>query len=455
MKRLFGIVMALVIALSSIALAETVNQPVNPEDRYVLVRFEMDGEESFVLLGAGDGIEAFETFASEDELYAKRFESFWTTVSKMEPNVTVMGEMEEMSFESSLDGEQTVVSINGEAVAELDGLESFAIVSGSLEEVKVVADDDCEVRIWTSEAVHGYVDGELQEMNVCPNCGEFDDGSAKHHTVISAFCEAGHTQCMGDPIHHCDVCDRDYPCSKSNSHTTCIKCGKAWCYKEHGDHKELACGHRGCEVYGHEDEHAKCPGCDGYLCDGKDHTLAACGMHHADVAGDHTVAACGFDGHFNCDGKDHAAAACGFDGHTNCDGKDHAAAACGFDGHYNCDGKDHAAAACGFDGHYNCDGKDHAAAACGFDGHYNCDGKDHAAAACGFDGHTNCDGKDHAAAACGFEGHTNCDGKDHAATACGFEGHTNCDGKDHGICETCGDYLCNGEDHTACEPVQP
>ena len=324
MKRLFGIVMALVIALSSIALAETVNQPVNPEDRYVLVRFEMDGEESFVLLGAGDGIEAFETFASEDELYAKRFESFWTTVSKMEPNVTVMGEMEEMSFESSLDGEQTVVSINGEAVAELDGLESFAIVSGSLEEVKVVADDDCEVRIWTSEAVHGYVDGELQEMNVCPNCGEFDDGSAKHHTVISAFCEAGHTQCMGDPIHHCDVCDRDYPCSKSNSHTTCIKCGKAWCYKEHGDHKELACGHRGCEVYGHEDEHAKCPGCDGYLCDGKDHTLAACGMHHADIAGDHTAAACGFDGHFNCDGKDHAAAACGFDGQTNCYGKEQA-----------------------------------------------------------------------------------------------------------------------------------
>ena len=128
---------------------------------------------------------------------------------------------------------------------------------------------------------------------------------------------------------------------------------------------------------GEEEKHAQCPACGGYLCDGKDHTLASCGKHHAGEAGDHTAATCGISGHYTCDGLDHSDAPCGIDGHYTCDGKDHSKAPCGIDGHYTCDGLDHSDAPCGIDGHYTCDGKDHSAAPCGLEGHYTCDGIDH------------------------------------------------------------------------------
>ena len=201
--------------------------------------------------------------------------------------------------------------------------------------------------------------------------------------MISEYCKEGHTLCMGDPEHYCDPdeggCGDYYPCSRSNSHTPCAKCGKLWCYKEHGDHKELACGHRGCEVYGEEEAHAQCAACGGYLCDGQDHTLAACGKHHMSETGDHSAAPCGQEGHFNCDGQDHGAAACQTLGHFACDDQDHTAAPCGE--HFACEeGYDAAQhAQCPGCGVYVCSegyvAEEHAQ--CETCGGYLCDGKDH------------------------------------------------------------------------------
>ena len=259
MKKFIGMMLALMLAVTGLALAETVAKPVETAEGYLLVRFEYADDESLALIGSGDGTDAFDAFASDDDTYAERFEDFWKTLSLLEPTLELQGSIANLGFESSLDHSLTMVTLNGVVVAQLKGLETFAIVSG---EEQPTIDEDCTVRVW---AKAGTGD------SICPNCGQIHDGSAKHDTLISEFCDEGHTVCMGDPIHHCDECGKDYPCSKSNSHTTCAVCGRPWCDKSEGDHVELECGHRGCEVYGEEDEHAKCETCGGYLCDGEDH----------------------------------------------------------------------------------------------------------------------------------------------------------------------------------------
>ena len=385
MKRLIALCLCLCLTLAcGAALAQSV---VAPGDRYVLIaRQETDGSFSYALVGMGDGADAMELFGGSSATNDQRMEAFESFASILQPAITLEGGVDALDI-SRGEGGELRIGVGGETLVELTGDSAFAVVTGSLAPVTV--GDGCTVRIWSANGTREYgataTTGE--SVRVCPNCGRVDDGSSIHDTLISQFCKEGHTKCMGDPEHYCDPadggCGHHYECSHSNSHTRCIKCGKLWCYKAHGDHKELACGHRGCEVYGEESAHAKCAACGGYLCDGKDHTLAACGKHHAGASGDHAKAACGMDGHYACDGKDHSAATCGADGHYACDGRDHAKAACGVDGHYACDGRDHAKAACGIDGHYACDGADHSAAACQTLGHTVCDGRDHSAAPCG------------------------------------------------------------------------
>lgn len=296
MKKLLGMILTLVLAMTCFAVAETSKQA---ENRYVLVRLEGETGDYLAVVGSGDGADVFDAFAPESEKFADRYAAFWEIVSKFEPAMTVQGN--ELNFVMTRGNSTLIQSADGETIMEADGLLTFAIVSD--ERVQVNDGDGLDVHVWTSVAAQSNG----AALGVCPNCGKANDGDKRHVTVISAFCEEKHTQCMGDPMHHCDACGRDYVCSKSNSHTICAKCGEHWCYKDKGDHKELACGHRGCEVYGHEKEHEKCAACEGYLCDGKDHTLASCGVHHANAEGDHSAAPCGIAGHYVCDGKDHTA----------------------------------------------------------------------------------------------------------------------------------------------------
>lgn len=268
MKKLIGVLLALMIAATGFAFAENVAQPAKVAEGYLLISLESADEETRVLIGSGDGTDAFAAFASDDEAYSERFEDFWKTMALLEPALTLEGSIENLSFEPSLDNSLTAVTLNGVVVAQLKGLETFAIVSG--EELPAVK-EDCEVRIWAASSVTG---------SICPNCGQVDDGSAAHDEVLSVFCDQKHTKCMGDPVHQCDECGREYVCSKSNSHTECAVCGEAWCHKSEGDHVELECGHRGCEVFGEEEKHALCETCGEYLCDGEDHE------HPAEEEGD-------------------------------------------------------------------------------------------------------------------------------------------------------------------------
>lgn len=298
MRKLFGMILALMVAVTGFAFAETISLSVEPQESYMLVRFETADEESLALIGAGDGTDAFDAFASDDSTYAERFEDFWKALSMLEPVQTLQATADSLGFEPSLDGSLTMVTVDGLVVSRIGGLDSFVILSGGGEPT---VNDDCNVNVWTVSSNKATVVG--SGSATCPRCGEANDGSAKHNTQISQFCEDGHTECMGDPVHHCDACGRDYACSRSNSHTICAKCGKAWCDKSEGDHAELNCGHRGCEVYGEESEHGLCFVCGEYKCNGDDHALAECGEHHADDPRDHSE--CEVCGDALCDGQDH------------------------------------------------------------------------------------------------------------------------------------------------------
>lgn len=300
MKKLIGVLMALAIAVTGFAFAETMTLSTPAQQRYILVEFA-GGD--LAVLGAGDGGDLFDAFTSDDKDYAQRYEDLWRALSMLEPAMKLDVSADELSFDVGFDGKSTTVALDGKNIAEFDGLTSFAMLSGN--GAKVTANVDCDVHVWTAKSAQSIAAGAA----ICPNCGKVDDGSDIHDTVISSFCNEEHTQCMGDPIHHCDICGKDYPCSKSNSHTKCAKCGNAWCYKEKGDHKELACGHRGCEVYGHEAEHEKCI-CGGYLCDGKDHELSECGHCASQISGHEAEhALCGICGEYLCNGADHDHAA--------------------------------------------------------------------------------------------------------------------------------------------------
>lgn len=314
MKKILGVILVLAMAVMGFAFAE--GPSLGFESRYMLVRFLTPGYESYALIGEGDGTDAFETFASDDGSYAERYEDFWKTLSLLEPAKTLPEWFSEITFGVSEDGKNTVVMSDGETIMEIDGLESFAIVIGDGLNAQPKMDESCDVHIWNEK--EAGVDGEI-----CKNCGKIDDGSDEHDAIISEFCEDEHTECMGNPEHHCDVCGKDYVCSKSNSHTLCAVCGKNWCDKSEGNHAKEACGHRGCEIFGNEEAHDLCIACGGYLCDGKDHTLAECGAHHAGEEGDHTELECG---HFACEVIEEEAAnhvACEQGDGYLCDGKNH------------------------------------------------------------------------------------------------------------------------------------
>jgi len=259
MKKLIGVLLALMIAVTGFAFAEGSARLTEKADGYLLVQIENDAGRTLALIGSGDGKDAFDAFAPEDGGYSERFAGFWKVLSMLRPALSLEGSIENMSFEPALNNTAAVVMLNGVEVAQIDGREVFAIVSGK--ELPTFR-QECKVNIWAEAGVTG---------SVCPNCGEVDDGSSKHDDVISVFCDEKHTLCMGDPEHHCDVCGKDYVCSKSGSHTECIVCGKAWCDKSEGDHATLECGHRGCEIYGNEDAHALCEICGEYVCS-EEHT---------------------------------------------------------------------------------------------------------------------------------------------------------------------------------------
>ena len=336
MKKLLAAVLAAMFLFSTAALAETT---ANPQDRFLLICFEDAGTQTYALLGAGDGTQAFNAFAPESGTYETRFAGFWAAVSQLEPALTLNGKATSLAFLLGGNGNGLLVSLGGTIIAELNGTQAFLIASDSIAPEAISRAAGCDLRVWTPDGVSGAETDAAS--NLCPRCGQVDDGSAKHRTPISEYCELGHTKCMGNPLHHCASCGKDYPCSKSNSHTTCAKCGEPWCYKAHGDHKTLACGHRGCQVYGHEAEHALCPVCGTYLCSGTGHRLAACGKHHLGAPGYHVRALCPYSNHYYCDGQYHFPAACGIRGHFGCDGRLHTPAPCGVTGHYSCDGKFH------------------------------------------------------------------------------------------------------------------
>lgn len=388
MKKLICLCLMALLALGGAALAESViggadgptsiylaPTAVTPADgRYVLIaRAETDGTYSYALVGAGTGEDAMALFGGTGTS-EERVAAFARIAAALEPAVTLPGGSDPLVISPAEEGGISFSAGALELVRVEDG-SVFAIVTGSFAQQEISVEAGCTAYIWDEDGVleYGVSNTVGETINVCPHCGRPDDGSSRHHTVISGYCNEGHTRCMGDPEHYCDPneggCGEYYACSRSNSHTPCVKCGKHWCYKEHGDHTEQACGHRGCEVYGEEEAHAQCAACGGYLCDGKDHTHAACGI----------------EGHFNCDGREHSAAPCQTLGHFACDGMDHAAAPCGehfaceedFDAeqHAQCPGCDmyicseeyvvEEHAQCETCGGYLCDGKDHSHASSG------------------------------------------------------------------------------------------
>lgn len=277
MKKLIAILMTLMVALTGAAYADMTFEavtleepPVNASDRMFLIEFvEPDSTLSYALVGAGSGTGAFESFGIDMNDYEEGYKRIWQFLTLMEPAVTVVGSPN-LSFAPGADRLYTEVCMDGELIAQVAGLNVFAVISENAANLVPSIDDACSVAIWNSRGIVSYPMYAGSD-NLCPHCGRFDDGSDEHDTVINRYCKEGHTECMGNPIHHCDECGRDYECSKSGSHTVCAECKQPWCYKDKGDHKELDCGHRGCQVYGREADHAKCAGCDGYLCDGKDH----------------------------------------------------------------------------------------------------------------------------------------------------------------------------------------
>lgn len=294
MKKMIGILMIMVLVLTGTAFAETVVMPVTLEqpvltasDSCVLVEIvEADSNLSYVLLGTGDGLDVFDAFSVDMNDYEEGYDRVWKFLSAMTPNATIngAGDLHFNAMNDSVPGTTcTEVIINGEAVARLSGLEVYAILSGEASDMMPVVNELCSVVLWTNTGSIAHPASGAEIASLCVNCGKIDTGSDDHDTLISRYCEDEHTVCMGDPIHYCEGCEQEYPCSKSGSHTKCAVCGELWCYKEEGDHKELECGHRGCEVFGHEIDHAQCLSCGAYLCDGKDHEHPAVDDGEAEI----------------------------------------------------------------------------------------------------------------------------------------------------------------------------
>jgi len=260
-------------------------------------------------------------------------------------------------------------------------------------------------------AIEG-LDGAM--VSLVPNGDTFEDGqvyeitgyliyitgsNTKYITVLSTHVRPTLVEpvkcliCGGDAsvgAHgECPDCD-GYLCD-GNDHTHdstyCHVCGEDLSI---GNHEEMPCGHRACE----KGEHYLCPNCQGYLCQGSHKTLA-CG---------HT--ACQYGDHQPC---------------TTCNG-------------YLCQGA-HDPLPCG---HLHCQEGQHYG--CGVCGNYLCYG-DHSEMPCG---HKQCASGDHSY--CRFCDSYLCNGTDHSLMECGQ--HHACEGNVHHQCTVCGGYVCDGNDHT-------
>ncbi|MFR9256839.1 MAG: hypothetical protein ACLVJ6_15825 [Merdibacter sp.] len=142
-------------------------------------------------------------------------------LSLLEPALTVDGALDALGFES-VNGAATVVSVNGVEVASWR-TRTAAIFSRRSIWTALISRSTMPAR-----SPSGSESNSAQPVaNICPNCGEINDGSSEHTTLISEFCDED-IRCVGDPFTTA-IPGEDYPCSKSNSHTTCIVCGEPWC----------------------------------------------------------------------------------------------------------------------------------------------------------------------------------------------------------------------------------
>lgn len=121
--------------------------------------------------------------------------------------------------------------------------------------------------------IEGHEMNEDHMIGACGVAGHFVCDEKEHDRVYgNGFDYEGHTACLEEVEHFCEDCGRSYNCERSNSHVKCIKCENMWCYKAEGDHTEAACGHRHCEIHGNYAKHAKCEGCEKFMCKGGDHS---------------------------------------------------------------------------------------------------------------------------------------------------------------------------------------
>ena len=169
MKKLLAAVLAAMFLFSTAALAETT---ANPQDRFLLICFEDAGTQTYALLGAGDGTQAFNAFAPESGTYETRFAGFWAAVSQLEPALTLDGKATSLAFLLGGNGNGLLVSLGGTIIAELNGTQAFLIASDSIAPEAISRAAGCDLRVWTPDGVSGAETDAAS--NLCPRCGQVD-----------------------------------------------------------------------------------------------------------------------------------------------------------------------------------------------------------------------------------------------------------------------------------------
>ncbi len=153
--------------------------PSADENRSVLVaRLEEDDSYSYALIGAGDGEEALALFGGYS--YAEQFAAFEDFAAMMQPAIVLEGNDAPLSIAVDADGLATV-SAGEQMLAQFTDTPVFMIVTGSFAEGEMTMDENCDVqvldengvRVWSETAA---VSGAY--ANICPNCGEINDGSS-------------------------------------------------------------------------------------------------------------------------------------------------------------------------------------------------------------------------------------------------------------------------------------
>ena len=181
--------------------------------------------------------------------------------------------------------------------------------------------------------------------------------------------------------------------------------------------------HTHCPGCGAEDvTHSICEFCEQYVCNGENHDLRPCGLHHYCVPDNLDHSKCNTCDGYLCDGQDHHHG--GGVTHTHCPGcgaEDVTHNICPYCGEYECNGDNHGLRPCGL--HHYCvpDSLNHSA--CSECSGYLCDGGDH--------NHEQGGGDEY-----------------HICPGCHEENI------DHGRCLYCGVYKCVG-DHSNCPPDKP